>query len=116
MIIQKDLLKSLKSAFTRLVYKFKTKVETPPKATYELSIEFRTYDEDEEDAYSVVMSLENIERKVHFCNEAQEDEETKIVTTEDDLMEELKSFEDLINSFNNLLQQRIVLNLSSEKK
>ena len=63
-ITKENLPKSLKCAFHRLVNKFKRKVETPPQATYELSIEFRTYDEDEEDTYSVVMSLENIERRL----------------------------------------------------
>merc|ERR1719186_1945230 len=100
---KENLSKSLKSAFNKLLYKFKRKVETPPQATYELSIEFRTYDEDEEDTYSVVMSLENIEKRLHKDNV--KDVETKIVTGEDDLMEELRSFPDLINSFNKLLQQ-----------
>merc|ERR1719186_19132 len=100
---KENLLKSLKSAFHRLVNKFKRKVETPPQATYELSIEFKTYDEDEEDTYSVVMSLENIEKRVH--KDYGEDVETKIVTAEDDVIEELRSFTDLINSFNKLLQQ-----------
>ena len=102
-ITKENLSKSLKSAFQRLVYKFKRKVETPPQATYELSIEFKTYDEDEEDTYSVVMSLENIEKRVH--KDYGEDVGTKIVTAEDDVMEELRSFTDLINSFNKLLQQ-----------
>ena len=102
-ITKENLSKSLKSAFQRLVYKFKRKVETPLQATYELSIEFKTYDEDEEDTYSVVMSLENIEKRVH--KDYGDDVETKIVTAEDDVMEELRSFTDLINSFNKLLQQ-----------
>ena len=102
-ITKENLSKSLKSAFQRLVYKFKRKVETPPQATYELSIEFRNYDEDEEDTYSVVMSLENIEKRVH--KDYGEDVETKIATAEDDVMEELRSFTDLINSFNKLSQQ-----------
>merc|ERR1711936_78312 len=101
----KNLSKLIKSSFSRLLYKFKRKVDPPPQATYELSIEFRTYDEDEEDTYSVVMSMENIEKRVQNYNDAHKDDETKVFASEEDIMEEFKSFSDLINSFNKLLQQ-----------
>ena len=80
-INKERLSKSLKTAFNRLMNKFKRKMETP---SYELSLEFRTYDEDEEDTYSVGMSLENIERILHSCTE---NVETKITTTEDNVRE-----------------------------
>ena len=98
---KESLSKHIKSSLYRIVNKLRKKVETQPKATYELSLEFRTYEEDEEDTYSVVMSMENIKKRVTF-KDALGDVKSAIVSSEDDVKEELMSFRDLINSLNSL--------------
>ena len=103
---KESLSKHIKSSLYRIVNKLRKKVETQPKATYELSLEFRTYEEDEEDTYSVVMSMENIKKRVTF-KDALGDVKTTTVSSEDDVKEELNSFRDLINSLNNLIVQPI---------
>ena len=98
-------------AFMKKPYKIVKKINLPKylrssgKATYEFYLEFTTYEEDEEDNYSVVMSVENIERRVNNLKNALGNEEINLGTTENDVMEELKSFSDLINSLNNLVIQ-----------
>ena len=103
---KESLSKHIKSSLNRIVNKLRKKVETQPKATYELSLEFRTYEEDEEDTYSVVMSMENIKKRVTF-KDALGDVKSAIVSSEDDVKEELMSFRDLINSLNSLIVQPI---------
>ena len=101
-LTKENLSKSIKSAFSRMVYKFKRKVEIPPPATYELSLEFRSYDEDEEDTYSVVMSMDSLEKRIHTNNDGLE---TNKVSEATENSEDYKSLTDLINSLNKLLLQ-----------
>ena len=101
-ITKENLSKSIKSTFSNLASKFRRKVEIPAPATYELSLEFRSYDEDEEDTYSVVMSMESIERRLQPHNDAHEEFDNRRVHFEDPV-EDFKSLDDLINSLNRLL-------------
>ena len=101
-LTKENLSKSIKSAFNRMVYKFKRKVEIPPPATYELSLEFRSYDEDEEDTYSVVMSMDSLEKRIQTNNDGLE---TNKVSEATEISEDYKSLTDLINSLNKLLLQ-----------
>ena len=103
-ITKENLSNSIKAAINKLVYKFKRKVEIPPRATYELSLEFRTYDEDEEDTYSVVMSMESFERRLQTNSDAHDVVENNRIT-EEDPREDFKSLTDLINNLNKLLLQ-----------
>ena len=97
-ISKESISKSVKSTFSKLVCKFRRKVEIPPPATYELSLEFRSYDEDEEDTYSVVMSMESIERRLQ-PNSPRQINRVRF----EDPVEDFKSLDDLINSLNRLL-------------
>merc|ERR1711971_846978 len=99
LITKENLSRSLKAAFNKLFFKFKRKVEIPPPATYELSLEFRTYDEDEEDTYSVVMSMESFERRLHTNSDTHDLVDSNRLA-EDDPREDFKSLTDLINSLN----------------
>merc|ERR1711892_1039433 len=105
-ITKENLSKSLKSVFSKLASKFRRKVEIPPPATYELSLEFRSYDEDEEDTYSVVMSMESLERRLQPQNDDQESVENyRLPPHLEDPVEDFKSLSDLINSLNQLLSE-----------